>query len=331
MGSLVNRCVRFAGRRDVRFMEETIDDRPLGPNEIKGKTVVSLLSTGSERGGYMDYNDNMAYPQSTGYAAVLEAVETGSSVTRVRKGDLFYAGTPHALYGWVNEEDILPLPPGLAPEKAVFCRFPAVSLTSILHMSVKPTEPVLVTGLGLVGLLCSQVLQLFGYEVWAVDPVPKRRENAAACGIVRTAASVDDIPGPADRFGAHLECSGAEEAVYAGAARLRRGGELFLIGVPWRKTTNTDGHSLLLQIFYGFLRVHSGWEWSLPRRSGEFLPDSHYRSLEKSLQWIAEGKLSVEGIGVTRDPADCARVYRDIGDDVVLEQASCVLFDWRAY
>ncbi|MBB3128432.1 threonine dehydrogenase-like Zn-dependent dehydrogenase [Paenibacillus rhizosphaerae] len=328
---LINRRVLFARKQDARFVEEPVEERALREREILGKTVVSLISTGSERGGYMDYNDNMAYPQVTGYAAVLEVVDTGSAVTRVKKGDLFYASTPHALYSQVSEEEILPVPSGLAPERAVFCRFPAVSMSSIIPMTVRPTEPVLVTGLGLVGLMCSQVLQNFGYDVYAVDPVQKRRDYAKKCGILHPVAEIADVPGMAGKFGAAFDCSGDETGIYACADSLRQGGELFLVGVPWRKTTSMDGHGLLLKIFYGFLHVHSGWEWNLPRKSGPFLPDSHDHSLNKSLQWIAEGKLQVDGIALVRDPADCGEVYREIGDNVLQNEASCVLFDWRSY
>lgn len=331
MAALANRCVRFTRKQDAAFLTEAFEERPLQPGEILGKTVVSLVSTGSERGGYMDYNDNMAYPQVTGYAAVLEVLETGEGVAGISQGDLLFAGTPHHLYNRVKQEDVLPIPAGLSPQQAVFCRFPAVSLPSILHMSARPTEPVLVTGLGLVGLMCAQVLQNFGYEVWAIDPVEQRRNNARLCGVLHTVAAADDIAGLKGRFGAALECSGSEEAAYACADSLRHGGDLFLVGVPWRKTTEEDGHSLLLKIFYGFLHVHSGWEWTLPRKSGEFLPDSHFRCLEKSLQWINEGKLKVDQIAAIEDPSDCGRVYREIGADALQSRASCVMFDWRAY
>lgn len=332
MGELMNHCVRFIRKQEARFISEEFGDRPLLSGEILGKTVVSMISTGSERGGYMDYNDNMVYPQVTGYAAVLEALEVGEGVTKVRKGDLLFAGTPHQLYNRVHEEDVVPISPGLSPEQAVFCRFPAVSLSSILQMPVRPMEPVLVTGLGLVGLMCTQVLQNFGYDVWAVDPVQRRRDNAQLSGILQTAGDIEEVPQELKgKFGAAFDCSGEEAAIYACAEELRHGGHLFLVGVPWRKTTEEDGHSLLLKIFYGFLHVHSGWEWSLPRKSGDFLPDSHYRCLEKSLQWIAEGKLRTDHIALMKDPSDCGRVYREIGKDELQSRASCVLFDWRAY
>ncbi|GGA37177.1 zinc-binding dehydrogenase [Paenibacillus physcomitrellae] len=332
MVETMNRCVRFVRKQDAQFISEAFEDRPLLPGEILGKTVVSLISTGSERGGYMDYNDNMAYPQVTGYAAILEVLEIGPGVTKVQKGDLFFAGTPHHLYNRVHEEDILPVPAGLPPEKAVYCRFPAVSLSSIVQMPVSPTEPVLVMGLGLVGLMCAQVLQNFGYDVWSVDPVRRRRDNARLNGILHAVSGVDEIPAElTGKFGAAFDCSGDESAIYGCADKIRHGGHLFLVGVPWRKTTDEDGHRLLLKIFYGFLHVHSGWEWTLPRRSGDFLPESHYRCLEKSLQWIAEGKLRMDDIAAVVDPSDCPEVYREIGDGELQHKANCVMFDWRAY
>ncbi|MGB8452880.1 MAG: zinc-binding dehydrogenase [Anaerocolumna sp.] len=329
MIKLTNQCVRFVAKQEARLIEETLEVPELQPGEILGKTVVSLISTGSERGGYMDYNDNMAYPQITGYAAVLRAVETGKDVTGIKKGDLFFADSPHHEYAVLKQENVLPLPEGMTPEQGVFCRFPAVSMSSLIPMSIRPTEPVLVTGLGLIGLLCSQLLQNFGYDVWCIDPVEKRRENGKKCGLLHVVKNIKEIPDMVGSFGAAAECSGDENATYDCADNLRHGGELFLVGVPWRKSTEVDGHTLLLKIFYGFLHVHSGWEWNLPRKSAEFLPDSNRHSLEKSLQWMKEGRFNVDGIYRRVKPGDCTAIYREIGEERLQQADTCVMFDWR--
>ena len=329
MMQLFNKCVRFVAKQDARLLEEMLEIQELQAHEILGTTVVSLISTGSERGGYMDYNDNMAYPQVTGYAAILQAIEIGKDVTSIRKGALLFADSPHHLYAVLKEENILPIPEKLTPEQAVFCRFPAVSMSSLIPMKIRPTEPVLVTGLGLIGLMCGQILQNFGYPVWCIDPVQKRRETAEKCGLLHVVANSKDIPQLIGSFGAALECSGDELATYDCADSLRQGGELFLVGVPWRKSTEVDGHSLLLKIFYGFLHVHSGWEWNLPRKSVEFLPDSNRNSLEKALQWISEGRIITEGIYRKVSPEDCSSVYQEIGEDRLQDNDTCVIFDWR--
>lgn len=322
-----NRCIIFPHSQCADLFCEPVPDTPLEKDEILGRTVVSLVSTGSERGGYMDYNHNMAYPQRTGYAAVLEVLETGSDVTDLVPGDLVFAETFQQLYSRAKSSDLLKVPAGLAPETAVFCRFPAVSMSSLVKINTRPTEPVLLAGLGLVGVCCAQLLQLFGYDVYCFDHSPERCRTAQECGIRHTAADPQVWQELQGKFGAAIDCTGAEQAIYTCADFVRHGGELFLVGVPWRKTTQMDGHGLLLKIFYGYLHVISGFEWSLPAHSDTFLPNSHMHSKEKAMQWLAEGKLKVNCLAQVENPTDCAAVYAAIGREELTK--TCVMFDWR--
>lgn len=327
-----NRTVLYTGVRQAELVEGRLDDRALGPHEIFARTLVTLVSNGSERGGMGGYPGGEALrdsfrPTTTGYAAVLEALSIGAEVTAVGPGELFFAETPHQAYSRLEDDTAVRLPEGIAPEQAVFCRFPAVSMSSILQSAVRPTEPVLVTGLGIVGLFCAQVLQLFGYETVAVDPSSARRETAASCGVRLLFADAGELSAWRGRVGAVMECSGMEAAAFSGLRMLRPGGELWQIGVPWYRSTEHSAHELLRELFYGFVTLHSGWEWSLPRHSTEFQPDSHQRSIEKSLEWLADGRLRTQGCYRLFAPADCGEVYRQIAEKTLPTTAA--MFDWR--
>lgn len=319
-------AVQFIEKRKAALVESEMDRSPLAPNEIAGRTIVSLISTGSERGAYMDYFGGTVYPVSTGYAAVIEVLETGSAVTNVKVGDRVLALAPHQLYNRVKSDEISIVPEGMNPAHAVMGRFPAVSMTSMIHTSIKPTEPVLVTGLGVVGLMCAQMMRHCGYEVYAFDPNENRRETARACGIRHVYASLDEVPEVKGVAGLAMECSGREEGTYSLVANLRRGGELYLIGVPWYRSTDTFAHELLKSVFYGFIQLRSGFEWSLPRHSRDFMPNSNFASIAKSMEWIRDGHIKVEGIYEVAAPERCDDIYSSMADGTM--EKTCAIFDW---
>jgi NADPH:quinone reductase-like Zn-dependent oxidoreductase len=322
-----NLCVQFIRQQKAELVACDWDQSAPEAHEIIGKTLVSLISSGSERGGYMNYYGGAVYPMSTGYANVMEVLAVGDSVLGVQPGDLVFTTAPHNAYNRVQDDAIAIVPKGMDPEHAVIGRIPAVTMTSMIETNIRPTEPVLVTGLGIVGLMCAQMMQHCGYEVYATDPMENRRQVACACGLRHVLATLDEAPEIKGKVGLAIECSGMEEAAYAALDVIRKGGELSLVGVPWYRSTDVDGHTLLRKIFYGYVHVHSGWEWSIPRHSAEFLPNSNYASFTKAMEWIRDGFIRVDGIYQTESPRDCDRVYSDISTGKLAK--TCAVFDWR--
>ncbi|MCK9861665.1 zinc-binding alcohol dehydrogenase [Paenibacillus sp. ATY16] len=322
-----NASVQFVKQGKAALVQETFQERSLDETEIFGKTLVSLISSGSERGGYMDYFGGSRYPMEIGYAVVMQVIDTGSKVKHAKPGDIVFASAPHRLYNFVSEDDIVPMLEGMLPEEAVLCRIPAVSMTAMLKTQIKPVEPVLVTGLGIVGLMCAQMMKHCGYTVYAVDPGEKRRQIARECGLLHVYASIKDCQA-AGRFGLAMECSGAEQAALDALDVLRKGGELSLIGVPWYRGTDTWAHDIFLKVFYGFITMTSGWEWSIPRHSSEFMPGSNYGNFAVGMEWIKNGALKVDGIYELVDPARCDDAYQSLVNKTYTK--TCTIFDWRS-
>jgi threonine dehydrogenase-like Zn-dependent dehydrogenase len=264
---------------------------------------------------------------STGYATVMEVLTIGEVVRSIAVGDIVFTTAPHNLYNRVKAENAVLVPKGLNPEHAVMGRIPAITMTSMIETNIRPTEPVAVTGLGIVGLLCAQVFEHCGYEVYASDPVAARREVAKACGLRHVLGSFEEAPEVKGKVGLALECSGMEEAAIALFDLIRKGGELSIVGVPWYRSTDTDAHTLLLKIFYGYVHVRSGWEWSLPRHAAEFLPNSNYASFGRAMEWIRDGFIKVDGIYQVELPHNCDSVYSRIATGKL--EKTCAIFDWR--
>ena len=321
-----NRKIVFEYQKKASLVEEIFENE-LSQNEMIAKTIVSVVSTGSEIGGYMDYYGGMQYPCPTGYAGVLEVLKTGSGINNFRPGDLIFSQSPHQEYVRIKEDEAVHIPTGMKPEHAVLGRFPAVSMTTMINTKIRPTEPVIVTGLGIIGLMCAQMMQCCGYNVYAVDPLEKRRITANMCGLKNTFSSLSELSSMTGNFGLGIECSGNDNATMDLLKILRKGGELSLVGVPWRSTADIKVNQLFRDIFNSYVTIYSGWEWSLPLHDQDFQPNSNFRSFITAMEWINDGKINVEGIYEVHNPKGCCKVYDSLSKG--LTEKTCVLFDWQ--
>jgi threonine dehydrogenase-like Zn-dependent dehydrogenase len=319
--------VVFTGKEQAALTPRDFDDTP-GPGEIIGRNVISLISTGSERGGFTQQFPPDRYPMRTGSSSIAQVLRLGEGLTRYKPGDLFFHDQNHGLYVRAAPEDTVAVPAGLSPEQAVFGRYSAVSMTSIFRMRARPVDQVAVTGLGLVGLMCAQVLGCMGYEVYAVDPSPERRSIAARTGLKNIAPGLAEWPRLKKSLGGMMECSGNENALRDALPFMRPGSDIFQVGVPWHKNSDWDAHSLLYDLFYAYVSIHGGWEWYLPKKSTEFEVHSSYYHVRTAMELIAQGKIRVvPEMYELRDPRDCNGVYTDIAKPRMAPTS--MILDWR--
>ena len=323
-----NQKIMFVERQQARLVPEMVSIQPT-PTQVVGKTLVSVVSSGSETGGYMDFFGGGQFPCPTGYAGVLEVIAVGNEVRGITPGDRVFAQSNHQLISVMDQSDVIRVPNDMKSEHAVLCRFPAISMTTMIHTQIRPTEPVLVTGLGAVGLVCAQMMRHCGYDVCGVDPSPVRRGMAERCGIRHTCASLEDLGELKGRFGLAMECSGVDQAMIDAANYVRKGGELSIVGVPWRRSSDTYAHTLFETIFMNYVKIYSGWEWSLPLHSADFFPNSNFHSFTTAMEWIRQGSIQVEGTFELFDPANCSDIYRTIANGKL--ETVFAIFDWRQY
>jgi threonine dehydrogenase-like Zn-dependent dehydrogenase len=323
----VNPQIIFTSAKHAELLEKQFEEEA-GDNDIIAKTIVSCVSSGSECGGYSDFFGGNRYPMATGYIGILRVLEIGKNVDEFKPGDIIFARTPHQLYNKIEAKEALRVPPDMPVESAVLARFPAVSMPTLVRTQIKPTEPVLVVGLGIVGLFCAQMMQHCGYEVYAIDIDAARRETASKCGVRHAHASIEETPAYG-KYGLGIDCTGGDGAVMAMVKAIRKGGELSLVGVPWRKTSEHNMHQFMYAIFYQFLTVYSGFEWCLPVHEQPFMPNSNYKLFETAMRWINEGRIQVEGAYALRDPRKCDEVYQQISKGQL--PTTCAIFDWRSF
>lgn len=133
---------------------------------------------------------------ATGYSCAGTVVAVGADVTDLHVGQLVAcAGAKyawHAEYVAVPRNLLCPVPEGLSLRDAASATIGAIAMQGVRQASLELGHVVVVTGLGLLGLLTVQLARAAGARVIAVDPVESRRATALRLGAV-AAAAPDDV------------------------------------------------------------------------------------------------------------------------------------------
>ncbi len=99
-------------------------------------------------------------------------------------GERVFAFYPHQDRFYLPPEELSPLPDRLAFEDAVLLPTVETAVGIVHDLGPHLGETILVTGLGMVGLLTAALLRRMSLTVFAVDPRPARRAAAAELGCV---------------------------------------------------------------------------------------------------------------------------------------------------
>lgn len=318
-------AVTFTARERAELVPAEPDEAPLGPREVAGRTLATLISAGTELAdGYLGEQ----FPRRPGYAAAFEVQEVGAEVTSVQPGDLAFCMGRHQSWQRAPEDRVLAVPAGLPAASATFARLMGVTMSTLTTTTARPPEPVLVTGLGLVGHLGARIFDRCGYQVAACDPDARRREIAIRAGILRVVATMEELGDLAGRVGLALECSGHEQAVLEACQVVRKRGEIALVGAHWRQRADVTAHEILRLVFFNYIVLRSGWEWELPLQPTDYRAGSIFGNYRAALDWLADGRIQVDGLYSLVSPGDAQQAYQDL-----LHQRSerlAVVFDWAA-
>lgn len=297
----------------------------LGTNEIRGKTLCTLVSPGTELA--CNYTGE-TFPSFPGYAAVFQADEIGSEIKDVTVGDLLFCMGPHRSFQQVDGGSVLQVPLGLLPEKAVLARLMGITMTTLMTTTARPGDRVMVMGAGPVGFLASQIFVLSGFDVLVIEPNDERRQQVERSGIQKTYSSVPvEDPGITGTVALVVECSGHEQAVLDACTVVRKLGEVVLVGVPWHRHTEAYAHELLSLIFHKYVVLRSGWEWQLPFHSSEFNLHSIFSGFETALKWLAADRIACEDLITLVNPQDAQLAYQDLFHRRA--RGLFTVFDWK--
>lgn len=220
----------YAGRERVRF------------GVIPGHEVVGVvLAVGEDVVDFVP-GDRVLVPFTTS-CGTCEPCRTGLSA-RCTSGELFGYGDPDqlaapALHGGQAERirvplagaTLVPLPEQISDEQAVLLadNFPT-GWYAAKRAGIVPGEPVVVVGLGSVGLCAiAAAMSMGAYPVLAIDPLADRRDRAGRLGAQPFAPAEESTVIP---VGAVVEAAGTPAAQRLAVRLLEPGGSLSIISVP---------------------------------------------------------------------------------------------------
>ncbi|MFL9913302.1 zinc-binding dehydrogenase [Paraburkholderia sp. RL17-337-BIB-A] len=325
--------------KEALQIEDVDRSRQLDNNELRIRTLYSLVSPGTELAiflgehvGLNDPNNTFAkYPFLSGYAAVGEVVETGPGVEQFSVGQKVYFEGYHESLAIVDavRKNVRALPEGIDIKLAPFARLAQISYTALLVApDAGQRSTVAVIGLGLIGNLAAQLFQIRGDKVIAADTVLARRNWAIEAGLhgvistsgVDIAERVREAAADAE-IDICVEATGNPAVVQVCLDNVRDRGRVILLGSPRGK--------IMIDVYNN---IH---------RSGVSLIGAHERVLraeapgaprmiqvvDEMLNNIAAGKLSVSPLVTqTARPDQLADCYQHLHKD--RDQTLGVLIDW---
>jgi L-iditol 2-dehydrogenase len=251
-------------------------DRPLaepGPGELQVR-VSAIGICGSDMHAYSEGGvgeSQCTYPMVIGHEPSGVVVKTGAGVTGISPGDR--GALEPALYcyhcelcrrgrhnicahlrfmssgiepGYFREyvnipiANFLPIPADMSLEAAALVEPMSIALHSMVFAQVKLGETAVVFGAGPIGLLTIAVLKLSGAgRVWAVEPVPHRRDLARHLGAdaVIDPGAIDpaaQIMQDTGRRGVDLviDCASKHDMINQCVSSVAYGGRVVLTGIP---------------------------------------------------------------------------------------------------
>jgi predicted dehydrogenase/NADPH:quinone reductase-like Zn-dependent oxidoreductase len=219
------------------------------------------------------------------------------------------------------------VPDHVSDEEAAFTVLGAIALQGIRLAQPTLGESVVVTGLGLIGLLSVQLLRAHGCRVLAIDSVPERLALASQFGaeIVDLSKGQDPVA-VAQQFarGRGVDAviltasTKSSEPVHQAALMCRKRGRIVLVGVTGLELSRADffEKELTFQVScsYGPGRYDATYEEKGIDYPVGFVRWTEQRNFEAVLDMMADGRLDVRPLISHRfDITDAQQAYELVG------------------
>ena len=266
-------------------------------------------------------------PMPMGYSNVGLVVEVGSGVSGFAVGDRVASNGRHAEMVAVPVNLCAKVPAVVGDEAAAFTVLGAIALQGIRLAQPTLGETVVVTGLGLIGLVTVQLLKAQGCRVLGLDFDAEKLALARRFG-----AEVADLKSGADPVAAAMDFSRgrgvdaviitastkSNEPVHQAALMCRKRGRIVLVGVVGLELSRADFYekelSFQVSCSYGPGRYDPNYEDKGHDYPLGFVRWTEQRNFEAVLDVLAEGSLDVASLISHRfDIAQAPQAYAVVG------------------
>jgi predicted dehydrogenase/threonine dehydrogenase-like Zn-dependent dehydrogenase len=342
--------------QDLRSGKTLVSDVPapaLRPEHLRIATSVSLVSAGTERmlvdfarGSMLSKarqqpekvqqalqkvrTDGLAatveairskldQPMTLGYCNVGRIVEAGRGADGFHAGDRVVSNGKHAEIVVVPKTLCARIPDAVDDDNAAFTVIGAVALQGIRLAAPTLGERIVVTGLGLVGLIAVQLLRANGCHVLGIDSDATRLALARTFGadVVDLAAGEDPVE-RAHAFSRGLgvdavlltASTSSSEPVSQAAQMCRKRGRVVLIGVTGLELKRSDFYekeiSFQVSCSYGPGRYDPEYEEKGHDYPAGFVRWTEQRNFEAVLDMMASGRLDMRPLVTHRFAIEAA-------------------------
>lgn len=267
-------------------------------------------------------------PLPLGYCNAGEVLEVGEGVTNFHVGDRVASNGPHAEIVCIPKNLVARIPDNISYEEATFTVVGSIGLQGIRLANPTLGETVVVSGLGLIGLITAELLLANGCRVIGFDVDVHKAELARAKGIAAYALSqgVDPVKTVFDQtegIGADaviITASTKSNDVIAQSAQMsRKRGRIVLVGVIGLNLSRADFYekelSFQVSCSYGPGRYDEEYEKRGADYPLPFVRWTENRNFQTILHAISAGKLDVKRLITEQIPLiDYQKIYGNLGE-----------------
>lgn len=246
-------------------------------------------------------------PLALGYCNVGIALECGSHVAGFSVGDRIASNGKHAQMVCVSANLCAKIPESVSDDEAAFTVIASIALQGIRLANPTLGETVVVTGLGLIGLIAVQLLKANGCRVIGIDVDPLKLNLAKQFG-----AEVIDVSSGQNPVEAAMNysrgrgvdaviitaSSQSNDLVHQAALMSRKRGRIILVGVVGLELSRADFYekelSFQVSCSYGPGRYDANYEERGNDYPIGFVRWTEQRNFEAVLDMMALGRLDVK-------------------------------------
>lgn len=295
----------------------------------KVKQVIDKVKTDGLTTTYNAVKSKLDQPIPLGYSSVGEVIEVGENCTEYKVGDLVISNGSHSEIVAVNKNLVAKVPDGVSLENAAFTVISSIPLQGIRLLNPEIGDVVVVIGLGLMGLIASQILIANGCTVIGTDMDPNKIEIAKSYGVdaVNVGSGIDIVKYVHEKtgnFGADkiliTASTKSNDPITQSAKMVRQRGKIVLVGVVGldldRNLFYEKEITFQVSSSYGPGRYDKNYEEQAIDYPYGFVRWTQNRNFQAILELIKNNKLNLDNLITHRvDFNDATNAYNDLSSN----------------
>ena len=249
--------------------------------------------------------NKLGEPLPLGYCNVGRVIAVGEGVSEFKVGDRVASNGQHAEYVCIPKNLVVQIPDNVSDDEAAFTVIGSIGLQGIRLLKPELGETIVVVGMGLIGLICAQLLIANGCKVIGVDIDDEKLNLSRKWGVIPFNPRGGDIVKFVEAetgVGADaviITASAKTDEIISQAARMsRKRGRIILVGVIGLNLSRAEFYEkeLTFQVScsYGPGRYDDDYEQRGIDYPIPFVRWTEKRNFEAILQTISSGKLEVK-------------------------------------